>query len=258
MYAPSHWMLDKNMGTRATRPNTGPHKLRECIPMGVLLRQRLKYALSGQEVKKICYDKELNIKVDGKARRDHKYPLGNMDVVEIVKTGEHFRMLYDLKGRFQPVRIDAKEANFKLCKVKNKVLGKNKIPYIVTHDGRTIRFPHPDIKKNDTVKLNLTTGEIESVIKFENNSTVFITGGNNIGRVGTVISVEHHPGSYEIAHVKDARGNSFSTRMSNTFVIGNDKKPVIALPKGAGVLPSLSEEREARLRHRQVAADDDE
>jgi small subunit ribosomal protein S4e len=123
--------------------------------MSVLLRQRLKYALSGQEVKKICHDKELNIKVDGKARRDHKYPLGLMDVVEIVKTGENFRMLYDMKGRFTPVRIDAKEASFKLCKVKNKVLGKNKIPYIVTHDGRTIRFPHPDIKKNDTVKVSV-------------------------------------------------------------------------------------------------------
>jgi len=81
MWAPSHWMLDKNMGNRATRPSTGPHKMWECIPLSVLLRQRLKYALSGQEVKKICNDKELNIKVDGKARRDHKYPLGLMDVV---------------------------------------------------------------------------------------------------------------------------------------------------------------------------------
>lgn len=81
MWAPSHWMLDKNSGNRATRPSTGPHKMWECIPLSVLLRQRLKYALSGQEVKKICNDKELNIKVDGKARRDHKYPLGLMDVV---------------------------------------------------------------------------------------------------------------------------------------------------------------------------------
>jgi small subunit ribosomal protein S4e len=133
--------------------------------MSVLLRQRLKYALSGQEVKKICNDKELNIKVDGKARRDHRYPLGLMDVVEIVKTGEHFRMLYDLKGRYTPVRIDSKEASFKLCKVKNKVLGKNKIPYIVTHDGRTIRFPHPDIKKNDTVKVSVVLSFSNSLRK---------------------------------------------------------------------------------------------
>jgi len=273
MWAPSHWMLEKGLGNRATRPNAGPHKLWECIPIAVLLKNRLKYALSGQEVKKICYDKDLNIKVDGKARRDHKYPLGMMDVVELVKTNEHFRMLYDVKGRYQAVRIDAKEANFKLCKIKNKVLGKNKIPYIVTHDGRTIRFPHPDIKKNDTVKvssvvrslflyennyiyyslqLNLTTGEIESVIKFENFCTVFITGGNNIGRVGTMLSVEHHPGSYEIVHVKDARGHTFSTRLSNAFVIGSDKKPVITLPKGAGIRLSNNEDRELKLKHRQV------
>ena len=65
--------------------------------------------------------------------------------------------MYDIKGRFQPVSIDVKEASFKLCKVKRKVLGKNKIPYIVTHDGRTIRYPHPDIKKNDTVKVSFVT-----------------------------------------------------------------------------------------------------
>lgn len=51
-----------------------------------------------------------------------------MDVVEIVKTGEHFRMLYDLKGRYMPVRIDSKEATFKLCKFKNKVLGAKRFP----------------------------------------------------------------------------------------------------------------------------------
>lgn len=104
----------------------------------------------------------------------------------------------------------------------------------------------------------MTTGEVDSVMKFENFATVFITGGNNIGRVGTMLSVEHHPGSYEIVHVKDSRGNTFSTRLSNTFVVGMDKKSVIALPKGSGVRPSLHEEREARLRHRQVAADDDD
>ena len=125
-----------------------------------------------------------------------------MDVVSIEKTGEFFRLLLDTKGRFQAHKIDQKEASFKLCKVIRKAMGINKIPYIVTHDGRTIRFPHPDIKKYDTVKviysfpkiilylitlflqLNLETGEIESLIKFENGASILATGGNNIGRVG--------------------------------------------------------------------------
>jgi small subunit ribosomal protein S4e len=120
----------------------------------VLLRNRLKYALSGQECLRICRDKDANIKIDNRIRRDPRFPLGFQDVVTIAKTGEFFRILYDIKGRFQPHRIDSKEAAFKLLKIKRKILGKNKIPYVVTHDGRTIRFPHPDIKKNDTIKVS--------------------------------------------------------------------------------------------------------
>ena len=123
--------------------------------MGVFLQNRLRYAITRQEVIKIVKDKEGLIKVDGKVRRDHKFPLGMMDVVTIEKTGEFFRILYDVKGRFQAHKIDAKEATFKLCKVKRKAMGANKIPYIVTNDGRTIRFPHPDIKKNDSIKVFL-------------------------------------------------------------------------------------------------------
>lgn len=151
--APSHWMLTKLGGKYATRPSTGPHKLRECIPLNILLRNRLKYALSTKDVFNIVKDKEGLIKVDNKIRRDPRFPLGIMDVVSIEKTGEAFRILYDVKGRFQAHKVDEKEAKFKLCKVKRKAMGANKIPYIVTHDGRTIRYPHPDIKKNDTVKV---------------------------------------------------------------------------------------------------------
>ena len=173
MFAPSKWCLDKLSGVYATRPSTGPHRLRECIPISVLLRNRLMYALSGQEATKICRDKSGNIKVDNKVRRDPRFPLGTMDVVSIPKTGENFRILYDIKGRFQPVSIDSKEANFKLCKVNRKVLGKNKIPYIVTHDGRTIRYPHPDIKKNDTVKVSVTFSVLS--LFFALNSIIFNT-----------------------------------------------------------------------------------
>jgi small subunit ribosomal protein S4e len=152
--APKNWYLGKLKGVYATRPSAGPHKLRECIPLNVLLQQRLKYALSRDESRKIVKDKEGLIKVDGKVRRDHRFPLGQMDVVSIEKTNEHFRILLDTKGRFQPHRIDAKEAGFKLCKIVSKRIGKNKIPYIVTHDGRTVRFPHPDIQIGDSVKVS--------------------------------------------------------------------------------------------------------
>ena len=146
-------MLDKLGGIYATRAGSGPHKRRESIPLTVLLRNRLHYAFSRQEAIKIVKDKEGLIKVDNKIRRDPRFPLGIMDVVSIEKTGEHFRILFDTKGRYQAHKIDAKEASFKLCTVKSKAMGENKVPYIVTHDGRTIRYPHPEIKRQDTIKV---------------------------------------------------------------------------------------------------------
>lgn len=93
-------MLSKLGGKYATRAGTGPHKRNESIPLTILLRNRLRYALTGKEVMSIVKDKEGLIKVDGKIRRDPKYPLGIMDVVTIEKTGEFFRLLYDVKGRY--------------------------------------------------------------------------------------------------------------------------------------------------------------
>merc|ERR1711998_506789 len=52
--APKHWMLDKMGGTWAPRPSTGPHKLRECLPLVLVLRNRLKFALTKKEVQMIC------------------------------------------------------------------------------------------------------------------------------------------------------------------------------------------------------------
>ena len=64
MFAPKHWMLDKLRGRWAPKPNAGPHKLRECMPPIVMLREKLKYALTYREVKMIVMQRL--IKVDGK------------------------------------------------------------------------------------------------------------------------------------------------------------------------------------------------
>lgn len=101
-------MLDKLGGTFAPRPSQGPHKLRESLPLVIFLRNRLKYALTNNEVTKIV--KQRLIKVDGKIRTDHNFPAGFMDVVTIDKTGEYFRLIYDVKGRFTVHRITADEA----------------------------------------------------------------------------------------------------------------------------------------------------
>lgn len=243
--APKHWMLDKMTGTWAPRPSAGPHKLRECLPLVVFLRNRLKYALTKKEVQSIVMQRL--VKVDGKVRTDSNYPAGFMDVITIEKTGEQFRLIYDVKGRFTIHRITAEEAKYKLCKVKKVEIGTGGIPYAVTHDGRTLRFPDPLVKANDTVKLDLASGKISEFIKFDSGNVACITGGRNMGRVGIITARERHHGGFDIVHVKDALDRTFATRLSNVFVIGRGSQPWVSLPKGKGVKLTITEERDRRL-----------
>jgi len=243
--APRNWMLDKLTGVWAPKPSSGPHKSRECLPLIVFLRNRLKYALTRKEVTQIVMQRL--IKVDGKVRTDATFPAGFMDVITIEKTGEHFRLLFDVKGRFTIHRITADEAKYKLAKVRKTLTANKGVPFIVTHDGRTIRYPDPLIKVNDTVKVDIETGKVTEFVKFDSGNVCMVTGGRNMGRVGVIVNREKHHGSFDIVHVKDAVGRQFATRISNIFVIGQGSKPLVSLPRGKGVKHTIIEERDRRL-----------
>jgi small subunit ribosomal protein S4e len=250
--APKHWLLDKLGGVFAPRPSAGPHKLRECLPLIVILRNRLKYALTKREVTFITMQR--TIKVDGKVRTDPNYPSGFMDIISIEKTNENFRLLYDPKGRFNLHAITADEAKFKLGKIKRVQLGAKGVPFLVTHDGRTFRYPDPLYKVFDTVKIDLTTGKIVDHIKFEAGNLCMITGGRNMGRVGIVEHRERHPGSYDIVHVKDAAGQTFATRGTNVFIIGKGTKSLVSLPRRKGVKQTILQEQQHRVKRLAAAA----
>jgi len=245
MYAPKHWMLDKLKGRWAPMPSPGPHKARECLPLIVMLRERLKYALTYREVKMIVMQRL--IKVDGKVRADMFYPAGFQDVVTIDKTKENFRLLYDTKGKFALHKIQKEEASYKLCRVRKIERGPRGIPYARTHDGRTLRYPDPDVKANDTVRVDLATNKMLDHVKFEIGNLAIISGGNNIGRVGVIHHRERHPGSFDMVNVKDAVGHVFATRLANVMPIGKGNKAWISLPKGGGIKLSIIEDRNAKM-----------
>jgi len=240
--------------TWAPRPSTGPHKLRECLPISLCLRNRLKYALTRREVLMIVMRRL--VEVDGKVRTDINYPAGFQDVLHIAKSDEQFRLLYDVKGKYKLHRITPEEASYKLLRVqkyskaKKATIGRNPtqhgqlgvIPYIVTHDGRTIKYPAPDVRQHDVVKFDLKTNKIVGHLKFDVGTLAMITRGANLGRVGTIVNKERHPGSFDIVHLRDKKGNEFATRIGNVFVIGQENKPWISLPKAKGLRQTILEE----------------
>ncbi len=71
-----------------------------------------------------------------------------------------FTVVPQVRGRFSVHRVSADEAKFKLCRVKEVAKGVKGVPYMVTHDGRTIRYPDPQLGFMDTIKLDLETGKV--------------------------------------------------------------------------------------------------
>ncbi|CAL5426912.1 unnamed protein product [Camellia sinensis] len=157
-------------------------------------------------------------------------------------------MLDKLGGAFLPVTLalasllSLSYARLGLCS-----MGKKGSPNINTNDGRTICYPDPLIKANDTMKLDLETNKITDFIKFDVGNVVMVTGGRNRGRVGVIKNREKHKGSFDTIHVQDATGHEFATHMGNAFTIGKGTKPWISLPKGKVIKLSIIEEAQKRL-----------
>lgn len=256
---PRSLLLSKLGGVFTSRPTASPYKLRECIPLNIILRNKLKYALTQKEITAIVIRKY--IKIDGKVRTDKNYAVGFGDVVGIQKAAKAFRIMFNTKGHFVLHKLNEQEAGFKLARVirygkSNKAnyghnpltTGQEKsIPYIQTHDGRTIRFVDPQIRANDTVKIDLKTNKVVGFIKCEVGNRVTIVRGNNAGRVGVITSFDRHPGSFDIIHVEDKSGAKFSTRSQNAFVVGTKDASWITFPKEQGVKTDIITQRKKRL-----------
>ena len=136
---------------------------------------------------------------------------------------------------------------WKLLKVRKKALGQRGIPYIVTHDGRTIPYPDPKIYVNDTIKYDFMKGKVMTICSFRVGGLCMVTRGRGVGRVGVIEKIEKHPGAFDIVHLRDAKDHKFATRKDNVFTIGVGAKPLISLPKTQGIKYTVIEEREKRL-----------
>ena len=85
---------------------------------------------------------------------------------------------------------------YKLGQVRRVATGAKGVPYLVTHDGRTIRYPDPLISLHDTVVID---------IKFDTGNLAMVVGGRNMGRVGIVTHRERHAGRKLIVWATETR-----------------------------------------------------
>ena len=115
------------------RTSPGPHSLHTSIPVGVVLRDELKYAKTAKEAKTLVVQRKIII--DGKTRVNERYPVGLMDVISIPDSKEFFRVLPDHGGKLKFLPITEEDSKYKLV----KITGKKTLPggktQLNLHDG---------------------------------------------------------------------------------------------------------------------------
>ncbi|MCS7115442.1 MAG: 30S ribosomal protein S4e [Nitrososphaerota archaeon] len=236
--APRIWPIHRKEFVWVVRPTPGPHSLESCLPVTLILRDVLGVAKTRREAKIIAAQGK--VYVDGKMRRNDKFPVGLMDVVSIVDIDKYFRILPSHKGLvLHPVSKE--ESSFKLCRIEGKTIVKNGYVQLNLHDGSNVlvkvadpKNPQEDIYNTfDTLKISLPERQIVEHVKMKENAYAIITGGKNVGKYGKIIEIEEAKGKKRkdaIVTIEDRKGNRYQTTLNFVFVVG-ETRPLISLPE---------------------------
>jgi small subunit ribosomal protein S4e len=238
--APEFWPILRKTFKWALKPSPGPHPIIRSIPLLVVVRDVLKYVERSKEARRLIA--EGHFKVDGIVRTDYKFPIGFMDVIEVVDTGEAFRVIPVPTKYMTLIPISKDEATFKLCRIENKTTVKGGHIQLNLHDGRNVLIrvsdptkPVEDIYKTmGTLKISIPNQEIIKYIPLEvGKSLVVVIGGRNVGKVGRLVNMSEGMRRYrKQVKIEGLRGETIYTTLDKIFVIGMETSE-ITLPEGA-------------------------
>jgi small subunit ribosomal protein S4e len=189
--APKTWSIKRKEHKWIVRPTPGPHPLKKCLPLNLVIKNMLKYAKTTREVKLILNDGK--ILVNKVARKDQKFPIGIMDVIEAPEIKEHFRMVYSQQGKLKLTPITEEEAKIRPTKIINKTTLKGKKTQLNFNDGTNMIVEKDGYKVNDTLLIDLTKEKKDSIkkhLKMEKGATIYLTDGKHIGTTGTIEDIQ--------------------------------------------------------------------
>jgi len=232
---PPYWPIQRKKWKWTVKPRAGPHSTVRSIPLAMITRDVLHLARSGRESSLLISGGK--IKVDGRIRTDHKYPVGLMDVVEIPEAKVSLRVVPTPKRNLGLIEIPREESSFKLCRIDQKRTVAQGHIQLNLHDARNLLVEIQDPRRptedpysiGDTIQLSIPDQKMARHMKLNEGSYVVVTGGHNIGRHGTISRME--PGSATrrtMVEITGSEGGSFRTTREYVFVVG-DTSPIIRL-----------------------------
>ncbi|BCU70649.1 30S ribosomal protein S4e [Stygiolobus caldivivus] len=210
------------------RASAGPHKLSESIPLAILLKYYLKVAETTREAKRIIFDGKVS--VDGRVRRDYKYPVGLMDVVEIPSADIRVRVVPNNVRFLDVVNITKEDARYKFVRILNKTTQKSGSMQLNLEDGRNILIPKDKVNDYnfmtlDTLKIELPTQNIVKSYSVKEGNYAIITGGKNVGTIGKIKNIQwakYKKRVYSIITL-EVNNTTYETNLLNVMALGESE-----------------------------------
>lgn len=214
---PKTWDITRKKTIFVMRPHPGSQPKHLTIPLQILMRDVLKYAKTAKEVRHILNEKE--ILVNGTRRKEVKFPVGLMDVVEIKELKKCHRMTLNEKGKLIAIDISGDESSLRPQKIinKNNVKKKTQLNF---SDGGNLLVDKDTYKTDDVLIYDFSKKKIAEHLKFEKGMTAFMIGGKNIGHIAQIQDVQGKN------IILKSEGGVFETMKKYAFVIGKDKPKI--------------------------------
>jgi len=211
-------MIARKEDKFVARPK-GSFSLNMGMPLITVLRDVLHIVENRKEGKRVLNSRD--VLVNGVRRKDEKFMIGLMDILQIKELGKSYRMVLDKNGILRLSPIPLNESSFKLCKVIGKRMIWKGVTQLSLHDGRSY-VGSAAHSIGDTVAITLPEAKEKSHLKLENGCQVYLIGGSNVGLTGSVESISGSQVKVNIG------GNVIEAARRFVFVTGKDK-PLVKL-----------------------------
>lgn len=224
LFAPKNWRIERKVKEWTVKPIPGPHSKEVSIPITILLRDYLGHATNRKEVNFILNNGD--VLVNGRTIKDSSFPVGIMDVIEIPKTKEYFRVLFDKKGSVNLLKIDESEKNTKLFKLINKTMVRGKKVQLNLHDGTNL-LSGESYTTSSTLVMKVPDMKIVDSLEFKEGYIGLVIKGKNVSKIGKISKITPF-GIYKDAVLLESGNDKFQTLKDYVLVVGKDS-PIIKL-----------------------------
>lgn len=222
--APNTWPIARKKSVYITRPSSGAHQLRYCMPVSMVIGEVLGITQNRKEVKQVLESKK--VLVNEKVPKTVKHQFGYMDTLHIPSQKSAYRMLLNTRGKLETIQIPEAEAGFTILKLKKKTdLAKDKVQLSFDNGITFIEKDSKKYKIGDSVVYSFKDKKITKHLPLGKGAYCQVLSGNNIGQLGTIESIDGR-----VVKIK-AENKSFETAKSNTFVLGQEKSELIITNK---------------------------